>query len=85
MFLIGLHTVLYGIDSAVGHFDHLVQSDEGSLKWSQFDQQGDCLLEILFQLWKLLTAPSQTCKLVCVTAILIALKDGQIDTWKEQT
>ena len=50
---------------------NLIESDEGRLKRSQFDQQGDGLLVVELQLRHLLTAASQTRQLVYVGTILL--------------
>lgn len=63
-------TVLNGVDSAIGDFDHFIKSYEGRLQRSQLDEQLNGSLVVLLQLGQLLTTTGQTSQLVSISTIL---------------
>jgi hypothetical protein len=67
--------MLYGINTAVGYFDNFIESDESSLKRSEFDQKFDGALEVFLQFEKLLTTSRQSGQLVRIRAVLIRLEN----------
>merc|ERR1712029_379050 len=63
--------MLDSIDSSVGCFNDLIQSNERCLKRSQLNQQIDCLLVICLQSLQLLTSFGQTCQFIGISSILV--------------